>query len=821
MFLKDYNKTAIIWKDQKISYRKLISNVNSFARLYSKLDSTKVVIFAENRPDWAYAFYSTWKNDTIAIPIDFMSTSGEVAYILNDCKPEIIIYSESTKKVMEDALKETSHKYTTFILDEIEEVAEEAEPEPFPEKDINKTSVIIYTSGTTGSPKGVMLSFDNILANAEAVSEGVPIFNIEERVLVLLPLHHTFPLLGTLVAPFYVGATIAISPSMNSEDIMETLQNNKITIMIGVPRFYNLLRNGIKDKIKKSKLASFLFKLAEKVNSRSFSKKIFKTVHQKFGGHIKYLVCGGAAIDNAVEKDYGTLGFEMLPGFGMTEAAPMITFPRPGKVRLGSGGQPLPSNEVRILDGEVITRGRNVMQGYYNRQKETDEVIIDGWLHTGDLGYLDKDNYLFITGRKKEIIILPSGKNVNPVEVEFKIMNMTDCINEMGVFLHDNTLQAVIVPEKAKVDEYKIQDFEKTIWEDVISVYNKSVSAYKRLQKIHIIDQPLPKTRLEKLKRFKLYDLISTQINEDKKQETEPEYAEYKVIRDFIRSQVEKDIFPNDHIDIDLGLDSLDKVSLQAFLKNTFGVEIKEFHLEEHPTIKKLSEFIKEKSVKMKVEVVNWSEILQEKVRIKLPESWFTINLFKNSARFFFKLIFKISIKGTEKIPESPFILVANHQSFFDGLFVAIGLNNNQMKKTYFYAKEKHVRKAWVRFIANRNNVIVVDITSDVKLSLQKLAAVLNNGNNVIIFPEGTRSDDGSLGQFKKTYTILSHELKIPIVPISISGAYDALPSGKRLPKFGTKIDILFNDPISPEGYTPESLNEKVFEVIKKNITKG
>ncbi len=319
----------MILKDQKINYNQLINNVNSFSTLLTSANLSKVAIFSENRFEWVYAFYSVWIKKAVTVPIDFMSSAEDVAFILNDCRPEAVFYSNGTKEVFEKAVEQLNYKIEKINLDEIK-IEESNASVTFPETNPNDTAVIIYTSGTTGSPKGVMLSYDNLLVNIEAVTTDVEIYKNEDRVMILLPLHHIFPLVGTLVAPISVGATVVFSPSMASEDIMATLQQG-ISIIIGVPRLYNLIRKGIKDKINKSGIAKFLFKIAEKKNSLSFSRKIFGSVQRKFGGKIKYMVCGGAAFDKEVCKDYLTLGFEVLEGFGMTECAPMITFTRPGR----------------------------------------------------------------------------------------------------------------------------------------------------------------------------------------------------------------------------------------------------------------------------------------------------------------------------------------------------------------------------------------------------------------------------------------------------------------------------------------------------------
>jgi len=217
----------------------------------------------------------------------------------------------------------------------------------------------------------------------------------------LLPLHHILPLAGSVVAPLYSRGTAVFTPSLQSEDVVETLQKHKINIIVAVPRFYSMIRKSIREKIDSNKVASLLFKLAEKIDSPKFSKKLFKKVHEKFGGEIEYMVCGGAKLDENVDRDFRTLGFEVLEGYGMTECSPMITFTRPGRVRIGSPGEAFPGMEIKMEDGEILTRGPNVMKGYYNKPEETAKALKNGWLYTGDLDYIDEEGFLFVTGRKK------------------------------------------------------------------------------------------------------------------------------------------------------------------------------------------------------------------------------------------------------------------------------------------------------------------------------------------------------------------------------------------------------------------------------------
>ena len=810
-------KTAITFGNDQISYGNMFGKIEKFSSSYELGNGEHAVIYSENRPGWFYAFYSIWYKKGVAIPIDFMATISEVAYILKDSTPSVVIVSADKRADMEAAISEAGSLTQIVVIDELDSFEPELTSSiGFPNPEPNNTAVIIYTSGTTGSPKGVMLTYENLLANIRGVAEYMPIYHPNSRVMVLLPLHHIFPLLGTMLAPMYVGGMSAISPSMTSEDIMKTLQNNKITILIGVPRLYAAIRKGIVDKINKSGVARMLFALAKKVDSQKFSRKIFGTVHKKFGGAMEYLVSGGAALDPEVGNDFKTLGFEVLEGYGMTELAPMITFTRPGRVRIGSPGEALPGTQIRIVEDEITVTGANVMKGYYKRPEETAEVIKDGWLYTGDLGFLDEEGYLYITGRKKEIIVLSNGKNVNPVELEEKIL-ASELVKDCGVFFHEEQIQAVIVAEDSQDDNNVI--YEK-IRAEVIEPLNMSVSSYKRVMSFYLTREELPRTRLGKLQRFKLKEYARTEQTESVTEEL-PQSEEYNMLAGFINLEKGKKVKPHHHLELDLGMDSLDRVGLQVYIHQNFGIDIEAAELSNFGSVAKLAEYVAEKKTKMEDGIINWTEILREKVHFKLPVSWYPTSIMMSLSKFFFKIYFRYRSKGEDNIPEGPCIIAPNHQSYFDGLFVSSLLRTRQIRKTYFYAKAQHVKLPFLKFLAQRNNVIVVDLNRNLKESIQKLAEVLKNQKNIIIFPEGTRSLTGDLGQFKKTFAILSRELNIPVVPVSIKGAINALPKGSIFPRPWKKIEVEFLQPVYPEGNSYEHIADTVRNRIINNIEGG
>lgn len=814
--IRPVDKTAVRYQQDSLSYSELLDRINLYKAVLASAPASRVAIFSENRPEWIFSFYAAWYHGAEAVPIDHLSSAAEVSFILEDCRPDTIFCSSACSELIGKILTELSFPLRMLVFENLTNNATQTALQADWQPDPQKTALIIYTSGTTGSPKGVMLSFENIWANISGVSEKIPIFQKQERVLIMLPLHHTFPLLGSLVAPLSVGATVAITPSLSSDDIINTLQQNKITIIIGVPRFYNLIRKGIRDKVNKSLAARLVLKAASLVHSPRLSRRLFAQVHEKFGGQLKYLVCGGAAIDIEVARDFRTLGFEMLEGYGMTEAAPMITFTRPGHRKLGSAGQALPGTEITVRDNEIVVRGKNVMKGYYNRPHESTDILRDGWLYTGDMGYMDPDGFIFLTGRKKEIIVLSNGKNINPEETEKSLCSFCPNIAEAGVYAKNDQLHCIIVPDFNKLRQAEVHQID-AYFRDIVDRFNLTVSAYKKLMKITLIKSELPRTRLGKIQRFMLEDLAS---QESRLQSCgkEPDFPEYEIIKDYLAKTCDSRINPDDHLEIDLGIDSLDKVNLITFLQNSFGINTGESLFSEYQTVASLAEYCHQNKSRISAENVNWQAIFKENIDISLPKSWLSHHLFKYLLKLIFKIFFRLKGHGLDNLPETPCIITPNHQSFIDGFYITSLLKTGHLKKTIFFAKEKHLRKRWQKFIAGRHNIIIMDINKDLKNSLQKMAAALKKGKNIIIFPEGTRSKDGKLGRFKKFFAILSKELNVPVVPVIIQGAFEALPTGRHLPKFGQKVSISFSKPIFPENHTVESLQESVYRAMQDNL---
>lgn len=819
--IKPSERIAIINGESNITFNEMLRHINDYASRLSVNKGEKVLIFSENRVGWLYALYSIWTKKAILVPVDANSTVSDVAYIMADCKPQVIWTSHEKETMAREAISASGVDIDVLIIDDLEDNNVSSLGIAEIEYKDEDTCLICYTSGTTGSPKGVMLSFANIMANVNAVWKEVHIFDEEQRTIVLLPLHHVLPLVGTAIIPMVTGCGVVICPSLSAQDIMGSLQRGKVGIMVGVPRLWQTLYRGIKGKIDASFITRALYNICDKMQSRTLSRIIFKSVRQKMGGRIKYCVSGGAALDADTARGLKTLGLDVLEGYGMTEAAPIIAFTRPGDIIPGCVGLPMPSVQVKLMDGELCAKGKGIMQGYYNRPEETAAIIdADGFLHTGDLAEFDDKGRITITGRKKEIIVLSNGKNVNPVEIEEKLEHYADIVKEVAVTQDGDMLCAIIVPQERWARTMSIEQQEETIKNELLQVYNKTVAPYKKLMKLIVYQGELPRTRLDKLQRFKLKDIVEGKVSANSAAPSsvnieEPDTQEYKILKDYLSAEKHIEVRPTDNLETDLGMDSLDKVALQGFIEQSFGVDITSDALMAFKAVADIAEHIAKCKTRMEVENIDWHKMLTKSTaNVNITKMATTGIIFTRLCKWFYSMMFRVKVNGMENIPvNGPVILAPNHQSFLDGPLVVTPLSSKTLRNTYFYAKKDHVRGPLMRMLAKNHNVIIMDM-STLKDSINMLGKVLSNGNNLVIFPEGTRTRNGKVGAFKKTFAILAKELDVPVVPVRIVGAYEAWPRQNFLPR-PHKVTVQYLEPLKCNS---EETYDEFAERVKKSI---
>lgn len=823
-FVTDFNKEAVFYKNKEYSYKDIIRTAKYFSSLIEmKKNEDKAVIFMENRPEFICSFFGIWNSHGVPVNIDAGYTAEELEYILTDAEPKYIFTSEKNLKTAEEAVKLSGKEIKiinvdTLFIPENFEVDEYVIYSP----ETEDTGVLLYTSGTTGKPKGVVLTFDNLMSNVDAITE-IKLATPQDRVLALLPYHHVLPLSINLLMAIHIGTLIVINDELSAQAIQEALKKYKITIVVGVPRLWEMIHKGIMTKIKANSMALKMFNICKKVNSQTLSRIVFKKVHEGLGGNIRFLVSGGAKIEPSILEDFKTLGIKVLEGYGLTETSPIIAFNRPDDIHIGTVGTTIPGVSAKLADdGEIIVKGRNVMKGYYKKPAATQEVIDDrGWFHTGDLGKIE-DGYISIVGRKKEMIVLSNGKNINPADIENEIFKGTDLIHDIAVVEHNNHLLALVYPDFDKVKERKITNITETLKWEIIDSYNVKAPAYRKILEIKIVKEELPKTKLGKLRRFMLKDVIKNldkpkteeKKNEIKIDKSDKEYGtkEFQALSDYMKKEHDLEITPDSHIEIDLGLDSLDVVEMNAFIEKTFDFSVNEDEAGGIKVIRDICEYIRVHSNAYHNESVNWGDILNERVNYKLPKSW-AVGLFRILTAPIFKFYLKLTKKGQEKISSEPRIYVLNHESFADAFALGHMFTYKQAKDVYFFAIKKHFEKPVRRFFADNGNIVLVDINKNLKESLQIAAEVLKENKSLVIFPEGARTRDGEIHDFKKFFAILSKELNIPVTVMGIKGFYESMPFGSSFPRSGSvEIEVLGD--IIPEKISVEEIVEKSRNLI-------
>lgn len=534
-----------------IKYTEFLDDVDALGTQFIKLElkNKRIAVISENRYEWGVAYLATVCGTGTVVPLDRALPEKEIRNLIERSEVEAIVYSEKYEDIMQKLMKEDNEKckikhYISMdkeekdgeVLSQRELIKEgrkllQNDDKRFVNAEINPDimQIMLFTSGTTSTSKAVSLSHKNICANLMDIASVIEITE-EDTFLSFLPLHHTFECTVGFLYPIYKGASIAYCDGIRH--IQENLKEYKVSVMISVPiLFENMYKKVIKgienqgklEDVKKGiRISNFLLKFHIDIK-----KKIFKDIHKKFGGKLRLFVSGAAAIDKDVEKGFNDLGISTYAGYGLTEASPVVATENDKYRKYGSVGRVLPSAKVMIDDkdengiGEILVKAPFIMLGYYDNENATREAIVDGWYHTGDLGYLDRRGYLFITGRKKSVIVLKNGKNVFPEEIE-TLIGKLEGIKESIVYgvpskndENDLTLCAKIVYDKEIIKNILNTDEEQKVREYItnyIRLINKTMPAYKciSVNNVIITEEELIKTTTLKVKRHEEIKRILT-----------------------------------------------------------------------------------------------------------------------------------------------------------------------------------------------------------------------------------------------------------------------------------------------------------------------
>jgi long-chain acyl-CoA synthetase len=832
----------------------------------------RVVILADNHPRWVAVFLGVVASGCTAVPLDTALHADQITILLKDSGSSLLFCDVKHLATAQDAIGELPIKIALINPAEHKSAdgqtnSRSATLPPVADLDsifasgpgrfapaaveADVVASLLYTSGTTSNPKGVMLTHANLLGEVESVFRWARV-GPEDAVLGVLPLFHVLSQMANLLLPLVKGARVVYLETLNTTELLRALNQRQITIFAVVPQFFYLIHERIfKEVAKRGKVAAWALKALMTLNrglrkvGLNAGRIFFGKLHSTFGDRMRYLITGGSRFDPQIGHDFHALGIDVLQAYGLTETTGAAFAALPHHNVIGSVGPPLPGVEGKILHpkpgedggpavGEIAIKGAIVMKGYWNRPDATAAVLKDGWLLTGDLGYFDSGSNLFITGREKDVIVLSNGKNVYPEEIEAYYLK-SPCIKEIGVMALESEpgnpssdrLYAVVVPDFDLLKERKIVNAKEVIRFDIESISAK-IPSTKRVGSYEIWQDPLPRTTTRKLKRFEMEKLVRanqkkgqpdfeartapTLTAEDAQWLEQPEVQQaLKIIRESSKTAPEV-IRPSDNLELDLGLDSMQRIELLVAVEKELGGDVEESVMAEIYTVRQLVDAIRESAASGKTRTsssqqpAGWKSVLEEEptdrevLALARPERLAESFLYAafQALQIFAYDRFHLRVNGLEKLPaQGAYIISSNHQSYLDPLVLASVLPWRVFRDLFAVGTSEIFGSGFMRRLARWLRVIVVDPDANLVSAMRAGAFGLRHGRILILYPEGERSIDGTPRTFKKGAAILSIHLQVPIVPVGIEGFHDAWPRGRHFQKFAP-LTIQVGDPIYP-----------------------
>lgn len=833
------------------TYRQLTGEAGEVAgwlRRWGIQPDDRVAILGDNDARWISVYLGILRSGAIAVPLDTAYKSGQVRTVLENSGARLIFTTPRYAEGVAAACAAITPSPELRLMHE-PHVADGPAPPVVPRGD-QDAAVILYTSGTTADPKGVVLTHGNLEAERQAAFDVVTLSE-QDAILGVLPLFHSLAQMANLLLPLAVGGRVVFLQSVSSTALLEALQQRRITVFACVPQFFYLIHQRVMAEVAKSGAARrTIFRLLLRTNGWlrehlgwNPGRRWFAKVHAVLGPSMRFLVTGGSRFDPAVGRDLYDLGFALLNAYGLTETSGGATIVRPGDTYNTSVGQPLKGVEVRIApkdpsaereheDGEVLIRGRIVMREYFRRPDATADSLKDGWLYTGDLGRLDDKGRLYITGRKKEMIVLASGKNLYPEEIEAHYRE-SPVIKELCVLGLSRPgepigerLHAVIVPDEQELKARGVVNIQQLVRFEVES-RGVSLPAHKRILTYDIWMEPLPRTTTGKVRRHQIEKRLREQVVVESQADAatlsaeEEQWLALPDRADAMAAMAERlhrpGVRPDANLDLDLALDSMERVELLTFLERRHGRRVP---VEARATIFTARQLVDAvlaagggpAASAPADDAATWETLLHEPIDPDLADRLKPFPVLRTALFFVITrllagvllLLTRGRTMGREHIPaHGPFILSPNHQSYIDGFLLIGTLPFGALRQVFAVGAAEYYQTPLMRWFARVTNIIPVDADANLERAMKAGAAGLRLGKVLMLFPEGERSIDGELKTFKKGAAILSAHCQAPIVPVAMDGLFQLWPRSRPLqwrgllPWRATPVRLQYGSPLT------------------------
>ncbi len=779
----------------------------------------------------------------VVVPIDTQMGDDGLRHVLKDSSPSFLF---TTTDIAERIGRmEPGASWTTAIFDEPEKdgywrkYMEKPERLNVPDIDPSDQVVLFYTSGTTGAPKGVPLTHSNLVYQIEVLDKK-RIASSGDSLLLALPMHHVYPFVMGLLVPLFFGACIVVPAALTGPQIMRAVREGEVTTIIGVPRLYRALYDGMQAQIQSrnmavrtylrmsEKLALFLYR--NKVASAG--RLIMAPLRVKVAPGLRLMASGGSALDPELGQWLEAAGWQVVVGYGLTETSPLLSLRLPGGCPLQSIGEPVPGTEIRIdlqqkpgsegdkgksgpEQGEILAKGPGVFDGYRNLQQENEESFTrDGFFRTGDLGYIDDRGCLYVKGRISTMIVTEGGENVQPENVE-DAYSKHPFIAEIGVLEKDRKLVALAIPDKSAAGGLNTEKINNLV-SDAVGEVSRKLPSYMRISDVRVTTRSLPRTRLGKIRRHILEERWE-EADEKEAGQVKAGPIEFEEMSDSDRLLLEnpvasrvwqwlaerysdKRLTPDTSPQLDLGIDSMGWLNLSLDLNQAAGVELDEAAIARVGTVRDLLNEVVDATtgdrenldpVEDPDSVLGASQRRWLPPRRKIESALFNIIYLVGGGLF--RLMYRIEVSGRDNVPsEEPCVLTPNHTSYLDPFVLGIALGRKQLGNTCWAGATVAAFDTALKRRGSRLALVLpIEPRRGAMSGIAFASLVLRRGYNLVWFPEGRRSPDGALQEFKPGLGFVLSRLSVPVIPVSIEGTYDAWPARQKLPRPG-KIRITF-----------------------------
>jgi long-chain acyl-CoA synthetase len=790
----------------RISYKALRGQVEAVAMRLGELGvkpGDRVLISGANHPSWPATFFGILRAGAAAVPLDPALEPAKVKNILGS--------AQVSAAVIDDKARDSFGEVLDVPTLELRDAPKPGAVGSLPDLDVQPTDVasVLYTSGTTGDPKGVMLTHENFTAMVASLGALFPLRE-DDRLLSVLPLHHAFEFTCGLLLPISMGARIIYLDEINGDRLSYGLQEGRVTCMVGVPALWQLLERRVRSQVKeKGQLFELAFDQGLKLNrsvgkvaGMDLGKLMFGTVHSRFGGNIRILISGGAALPKDTQTLFQGLGLQLAEGYGLTEASPVLTVNMPGpSAKAGTVGKAVPGVQIKIANpneqgvGEVWAKGANVMAGYFgNRDATQASLDDDGWLHTGDMGKIDHKGRLTLVGRAKEVVVTASGENIYLDDTEASLGQLRYIAEYALVGLPDprggerlGLLARPDADEHPELTRRELHDKARKVLKEAIA----GLPAVQRPAVVHMVDAELPRTATRKVQRKAVREVLEKiEAAAPKKVSKKDGYGGpvAEAIASVAGVPVSK-VLPSSELQADFHYDSLMFVELSSALEGVGTGQPDADALSACTTVADVTVLVGAPAPEVEPERAPDADIeIPEFLRLPMKARFADVQRWFNGQGLRTKVI------GRANIPQNrPTIVVCNHTSHLDMGVVkyALGEYGEQIAalaaQDYFFEGNKY-KVAWVR---NFTNIEPLDRKTGLRTSLRQASEVIEAGRVVLLFPEGTRQTSGQLAEFKPMVGKLSLDTGTDILPLYLDGCYDAMPKGRLLPtKRGITVKI-------------------------------